>query len=334
MYCVSYLYNVLIQIRNTLKYVGEKMARVGITFDQVSAAADALIGAGKQVTILAVREALGTGSPNTVHKHLVTWRSKQAPKQSTAYDMPADLVSAFGKELARGAAAAKAEVEAELVQAQIEAAELSSAGEVLETEADDLREQSIALTTERDQAQATAQERAQEIERQGQAIAREQHAAELARVELAKAQLKIEAGVERVDEMRKEIERIRAAFDTAQAGRTVAEQQAAVASSQFAGEQAKSADLAQRLEGAYKIAQEAAQAVEKANREANTARIAEQASQARLESAARELESASRQVEQLRETLKETRASAKEAASLAAAALQKAEASAVVTGSK
>lgn len=41
------------------------MARDGVTFEQVAQVADALVGAGQQPTIRAVREGLGgTGSPN------------------------------------------------------------------------------------------------------------------------------------------------------------------------------------------------------------------------------------------------------------------------------
>ncbi len=51
------------------------MARIGVTSEQVSAVADALIGEGKQATIRAVRERLGDrGSPNTIQKHLSAWR--------------------------------------------------------------------------------------------------------------------------------------------------------------------------------------------------------------------------------------------------------------------
>ena len=42
------------------------MARTGVTFEQVSATADALAGEGKTPSITAVREKLGTGSPNTM----------------------------------------------------------------------------------------------------------------------------------------------------------------------------------------------------------------------------------------------------------------------------
>ncbi len=98
------------------------MAREGISYDQVAAAADALVGAGQKPSIRNVREALGTGSPNTVHRHLTAWRAAQPVAQGVAYELPADLANAFGRELARGAAAARAEVEAQLVEARQEAA--------------------------------------------------------------------------------------------------------------------------------------------------------------------------------------------------------------------
>ena len=90
------------------------MAREGISYEQVAATADALLGAGQQPSIRLVREALGTGSPNTVHKHLTAWRAARPVAQGVAYELPADLVNSFGRELARGAAAARAEVEAAL----------------------------------------------------------------------------------------------------------------------------------------------------------------------------------------------------------------------------
>ena len=196
------------------------MARVGISYDQVAAAADALVGAGQKPSIRNVREALGnTGSPNTVHRHLTEWRAAQPVAQGAAYELPADLVNSFGRELARGAAAARAEVEADLVQAQAEAAELAATGEALEVERDELTAQVAALTTERDQAQATADERAQEIARLAEQVQREQQAAEGARVELATARLKIEQQAEQVGELRTALEVAQKALAEAQAGR-------------------------------------------------------------------------------------------------------------------
>ncbi len=280
------------------------MARAGITFEQVAAVADAMVGAGQNPTINGIRDALGTGSPNTVHKHLTAWRAARPQAVAAAVELPAELVNAIGAEISRAAAKARGEIESALVQAQTEASELASVGEALEQERDTLADQVGTLTTERDQATATAAERALEIERQAQTIEREQAAAELARVELAKAQLKIEAGVERAGELAKEIERLRVALETAQAGRQAAEQNAAVAAAQLTAEQAKSTDLAKRLAVAEKAAQEARQEADSARKDASTARIAEQAVQARLEAAAREIESAKAEAKEARSEAK------------------------------
>lgn len=209
------------------------MAREGISYNEVAAAADKLVGEGKAPTIKAVREHLGTGSPNTIHRHLASWREAQPAQQSAAYELPADLVNAFGKELARGAAAAKANVEGDLVNAQAEAADLAAAGERLEIERDELAEQLAQVTSERDGFQATALERATEIERLAVDLKRESEAGEAARVEVAKAQLKAEANGERLNEQSAEIQRLRDALETAQAARQEAEKNGAVMSAQL-----------------------------------------------------------------------------------------------------
>lgn len=280
------------------------MARTGITFDEVAAAADALVGAGKSATIQAVRDALGSGSPNTVHKHLSAWRQARPQAAAAVVELPADLVKALGAEISRAAAQARSEIEGNLVQAQSEAVELATVGEALEIERDDLLAQVGQLQTERDQALATAFERGQEIERQAQMIEREQSAADGARVDLAKAQLKIEAGAERTASLTTELERLRTQLEVAQAGRQAAEQQAAVSAAQLVAEQAKSTDLAQRLATAEKAAQDAAGVADSARRDANTSRIAEQASQARLEAAEREITSSKELVKELRGELR------------------------------
>ncbi|WP_340367478.1 DNA-binding protein, partial [Marinobacter azerbaijanicus] len=59
-----------------MKYVirysreGYDMARTGITYEQVATVADALVGQGEKPSIQRIREQLGTGSPNTIHRHL------------------------------------------------------------------------------------------------------------------------------------------------------------------------------------------------------------------------------------------------------------------------
>ena len=60
------------------------MARPGISYEQVATVADALVGQGEKPSIQRIRERLGTGSPNTIHRHLKTWRAAQAPTERRA----------------------------------------------------------------------------------------------------------------------------------------------------------------------------------------------------------------------------------------------------------
>ena len=52
----------------------------GITQEQVNAAADTLVAAGDKPTVEKIRQALGTGSPNTVTRMLDVWRSTLAQR--------------------------------------------------------------------------------------------------------------------------------------------------------------------------------------------------------------------------------------------------------------
>ena len=128
------------------------MARLGITYEQVAAACDSLMGANRPITINSVREVLGTGSPNTVHAHLVKWRAARPVATAAAYELPTDLVNAFGKEMAKAKAAARAEIESTLVTVQEEAAQLSAVGETLEQQLSDITEQLTSVASERDAA--------------------------------------------------------------------------------------------------------------------------------------------------------------------------------------
>lgn len=57
------------------------MGRNGITKQQVTTAAEILIGERKDVNIRSIREYLGSGSPNTIHKYLKVWNDERANKK-------------------------------------------------------------------------------------------------------------------------------------------------------------------------------------------------------------------------------------------------------------
>jgi colicin import membrane protein len=299
---VSYriLYHICIDMKYTIHNTGEyEMARDGITFEQVAAAADGLMGAGQQPTIRGIRESLGTGSPNTVHKHLSAWRAARPQAVATVATLPASLTAAIAAEIERAAAQARAEIEARLVQAQAEAADLAGAGEVLEADQAALAEQVAALTSERDTLAGRTAQQAADIAAQVQQIGREQAAAEAARLEVATARVKIEQRAEQRAEQAVELARLRAALDEIQHARQQAEQQAAVAAAHLEG----MADRATRAESRIDQLEKRATAVA---RELVSANAAVQAGQARLESAAREIEDAKKAASDARTAAKKS----------------------------
>ena len=53
------------------------MAKIGVTYEQIAAAANELTSSGKRPTLEAIRRILGTGSNSTLVKHLSVWRTTE-----------------------------------------------------------------------------------------------------------------------------------------------------------------------------------------------------------------------------------------------------------------
>lgn len=68
-----------------------KPGRIGITYDQVDDAISKLIESNINPTIQNIRTHLGTGSPNTIHRHLSTWREKQPVPEYRKTELPENL---------------------------------------------------------------------------------------------------------------------------------------------------------------------------------------------------------------------------------------------------
>jgi DNA repair exonuclease SbcCD ATPase subunit len=72
----------------------------GITQEQVSAAADALVAASERPTVEKIRAQLGTGSPNTVTRMLEAWRGALAIRMGQMLvlpEVPGDVGQAFAE---------------------------------------------------------------------------------------------------------------------------------------------------------------------------------------------------------------------------------------------
>lgn len=66
------------------------MGRIGLSFEDVSQAAQLLQAQGKAPTVDAVREHLGTGSKTTISYHLKQWKSQQGAAQGS---LPSELLN-------------------------------------------------------------------------------------------------------------------------------------------------------------------------------------------------------------------------------------------------
>lgn len=185
-----------------------EMARPGVTFDEVMAAANSLQNDGKQASIEAVRDLLGGGSPNAIQKHLAEWRASHArPAETPTAQIPPSILAELNSWAQRFAEEAGAGDREAIAQSESDMATLREAGEELEAERDELLAQVASVTSARDQALATAAEHAEEIERLGAELRNARQVAMEALVGKAKDQLAIDGKEAQLVDLRAQLER-------------------------------------------------------------------------------------------------------------------------------
>jgi colicin import membrane protein len=197
--------------------------RAGVSFEQVAAAADALVAKGERASQRNIRKHLGTGSPNTIQAHLNAWsRGRVETAQKPKLTLDDDMERAILLGIERRVAAARAELEADLSEAIESRDDITAEAQTLSTQLEEQARELEQKRAEAQQSQGLIQELRSEIEarkaevRKAQADAKdlieaakeeaqkavaraeaetEQHraAAEAARTALAKAELRLEA---------------------------------------------------------------------------------------------------------------------------------------------
>lgn len=215
------------------------MGRKGITYEQVAAVADAMDAEREgSVTLMALRQRLGTGSASTIHKHWQVWIANKPKVAAPLISIPDDVARAMTGWVLQASTSGRAEAEERAVNAQAAADELAKAGEELENERDQLQAEIASLTTQRDQQQAMADERSAEIRRLLADVERERSLAGAAQVEAAQARLRADSQVEHLADTRAQVETLSAAIEVERAARTAAEKDGAVIAAQLAGARA------------------------------------------------------------------------------------------------
>lgn len=263
-----------------------------ITYEQVAAIADAMKTAGASPTSRAVRERLGnTGSMGTINKMLQTWKQGQERAIANALSLPAPVQRTILEFLGQELSSAKATLEADLADQQQEAADLATENERQAAELDASAETLHAARSELAILQGRILQVEAELLTTQTQLDNERRAAETARTELAKAQLRLEA----MPRLEADLLAVRDEVAGEHAGRVAAEQQAAVLTARLDASDKRCAEIEAREKDALARAAELDRQLVAGARELASTNISVQACQARLESASRELESARKQ---------------------------------------
>lgn len=231
-----------------------------ITQEQVNAAADAIRAAGTKPTARGVRETLGGGSMATVLKFLQIWQAGQVRTAESPVVLPAGLQRALVDFIGQEVAGAKAELQADLVAAQQANGDLIAESE---RQASTIELQAEALESVQEEKAELAGRLAQvesDLAKAGDDVGTERQAAEHARTELAKAQLRLES----LPRLEAEADRLRAELDQERTAKVAAEQAAAVATEKGTGLAERLAEAKARIEALEQQGKANAQSMEKA----------------------------------------------------------------------
>jgi colicin import membrane protein len=196
-----------------------------ITYEQVAAAADAMKVAGSKPTSRSIRERLGnTGSMGTINKLLQDWRAGQERQIANVLALPATLQRAILEFMDQELSSAKATLEAELAEQQQEAFDLATENERQATDIEDKNDTAAALQANLATLQGRLVQMEADLATARNDAFREREAAEAARIDLAKALLRLEA----MPRLEADLATLRFDLDKERQGRVAAEQKAAV----------------------------------------------------------------------------------------------------------
>lgn len=235
-----------------------------ITYEQIAAIADAMKTEGVKPTSRAMRERLGnTGSMGTINKLLGRWKSGQERQISAALVLPPALQRVLLEFMDTELTAARTTLEAELAEQQQEAADLATENERQVIENDAQADTIELLRAEVSTHQGRAGQLESDLVVSRDEAARERSGAELARTELAKAQLRLEA----MPRLEADLVAVRAVLEAERTARQQAKEDAAVLASKL--------EAAERRIAENEARSTKAEAATKAAGQQHTAELAE-----------------------------------------------------------
>ena len=180
-----------------------------IEYEDVAAAADALVAEGQSPTIRRLRERLGTGSDTTIHRHLKAYRAAQAPAERPATVVPDEVIRSISAALDRHAAAQSAEMQQAATEARDEVDAIAETAERVEAERDEALERAEKAEAGQSEALARAEKAEAEVERLMGERDKAQAALDEQRQALADTRAQAESAVSERDSLREQVDGLR-----------------------------------------------------------------------------------------------------------------------------
>lgn len=214
-----------------------------ITQSEVNAVAERLNAAGAKPTARAIREALGSGSLATVLKFLQVWRAGQSRQAESPLALPPALQRSLLEFIAQEVATARLALETELAIAEQTSSDLVAESERQTATLDSQEREIEGLRAECAELRGRLAQLTSDLEAGRAALDEQRLAAQIARTELARQELRLEA----LPRLEAELVRLQAAREEERAARVAAEQAAAVSAARLEKTEAQVADLKERL---------------------------------------------------------------------------------------
>ncbi len=224
------------------------MARTGVTFEQVVECAKAIESEGENPTIQRIRQRLGTGSPNTIHKHLRAWTAQSQPEKAVTLKLPEKIQDALIAEISRQASEARAESESEAQQAMATADELAEEGERMEAEIEALKQRVEELEQAQIEDGARLSAKDEEVTHLRQELRAERAEAEKARSKIGEDEHKYQAACDQVVSLKKELANKMEELSDVRSELKVAERDATYAQAKYDAQTSKTLHLEDRIE--------------------------------------------------------------------------------------
>lgn len=246
-----------------------------VTYETVAQACEALNADGKRPSVRAIITYLGGGSPNVVLDYQRQWKAGRPVVKAEDIQVDPRIGQIVAEQISQAVTKARAEIEAQLAEAEQDAETVGKAGreaeeraKALDADLEAAKGQIQALTGQIDQlrvdaeqvkADAAKQVKASEerasagVEKAEEEADRERQAREAAQVALAKAELRLEA----LPRLEAEIEKLQKALDAERTARTAAERQVAATEAKAEGLAARLADTQGHLQQTHTDTKEA-----------------------------------------------------------------------------